>query len=110
MKFRINVTNNKLFCGNEGDLSGSKSRSKFQRFKCFISCCQRQSIKEDDTEMAEQRRFVYPSQTSTEKFPNYSSDRLFDRSAMASRPSRSQQFEKVQSRVSLHSYLHRHPV
>ena len=29
MRFRINATNNKVLCCNEGHLSGFKSRSKF---------------------------------------------------------------------------------
>lgn len=106
VRFRINVTKNKDLCCN-GDLSGSKSRSKFPWCKGFISCYQRKNIEKDSQEVAKQRRFLHASQTSTGKLPDKSSD-LFDEPAMTDRPGGSQQFRKPQSRITLHPDLHRH--
>lgn len=67
MSFKINVSNNQILSWSEGDLSSSKSHSKFRCCKCFTLCCQ--SIKENNSEMVERGQFVYASQTGIEKLP-----------------------------------------
>ena len=46
MRFRINMTNNKISCCNEEDLWGTQSHCKFWWCKCLRPCCQRQNIEE----------------------------------------------------------------
>ena len=88
----------------------SRSCSKFWWCKCLISCCQRQNIEEEDTEMVERRRFAHATQTDPEKVSDESRHRIFHRSSVADRSRRFDQFAKVQRGVSLPPNMYRHSV
>lgn len=110
MRLRISVSNNRILCCNEGDLSESVNRSKFWWCKFIIPCCQRQSVEENDPELVNWGGRLHLAQTCQKKIPDESSGSTFDRSTMASRPGRFKQFAETQSRFSLHSNLHRHSI